>query len=126
MTKHAILIGPTYVNQPESSQLPGTFTDIITTRNFLIDAMNHIPTNITLLTDEYMRYSPSMFKNYTEIINAVKHCKKYKTLLRYLDLSACIEFIMYINENFKNILQNNNYYIENYVRMLNICGMLYI
>ena len=72
MTKHAILIGPTYVNQPESSQLPGTFTDIITTRNFLIDAMNYIPTNITLLTDEYMRYSPSMFKNYTDDYDSIE------------------------------------------------------
>ena len=66
MTKYAVLIAPTYVKQPKSSQLPGTFTDIITTRNFLIDALKYNPTNITLLTDEYMRYSPSTFKNYED------------------------------------------------------------
>jgi hypothetical protein len=72
MTKYAVLIAPTYVNQSKSSQLPGTFTDIITTRNFLIDALKYNPINITLLTDEYMRYSPSIFENYADDYDSIE------------------------------------------------------
>lgn len=50
-------------------------------------------------------------KDYTQIINICKHCEKYKTLLRYIDLSECIKFILYVNEN-KNY-KSEIYSLEN-------------
>lgn len=56
MTKYAFLVGITYHNRPKSEQLVGTFTDIITMRNFLIDTYKYNSDNIVFLTDEYLRY----------------------------------------------------------------------
>ena len=50
-------------------------------------------------------------KDYSQIINICKHCEKYKTLLRYIDLSECIKFILYVNEN-KNY-KSEIYSLEN-------------
>jgi len=56
MTKYAILVGITYHNRPKKEQLVGTFTDIVTMRNFLIDTYKYNSDNIVFLTDEYLRY----------------------------------------------------------------------
>ena len=36
---------------------------------------------------------------YLKILEIVAHTQKYKTLLRYIDLSEAVKFILYINEN---------------------------
>jgi hypothetical protein len=39
-----------------------------------------------------------MFDDYEKILQVVEHCKKYKTLLRYIDLKESINFIIYVNK----------------------------
>jgi hypothetical protein len=39
-----------------------------------------------------------MFEDYDKILQVVAHCKKYKTLLRYIDLKESINFIIYVNK----------------------------
>ena len=36
---------------------------------------------------------------YSKILEVVEHTQKYKTLLRYIDLSEAVQFIIYIHEN---------------------------
>ena len=48
--------------------------------------------------------------DYTKILAIVEHTKKYKTLLRYIDLSEAVRFIMYINE--KGLIKKRRYAIE--------------
>ena len=48
--------------------------------------------------------------DYTKILEIVEHTKKYKTLLRYIDLSEAVRFIMYINE--KGLIKKRRYAIE--------------
>ena len=48
--------------------------------------------------------------DYTKILAIVEHTKKYKTLLRYIDLSEAVRFIIYINE--KGLIKKRRYTIE--------------
>jgi hypothetical protein len=66
MVKRAILIGSTYHDSGEKSELEGVFTDIISRRNNLIDSFGYKSDDIIILTDQYMTYSPEWFKDYTE------------------------------------------------------------
>lgn len=50
--------------------------------------------------------------DYNDIINVSKHCKKYKTLMRYIDLGEAVNFINYINYN--NCLVSERYNFDNY------------
>ena len=39
-----------------------------------------------------------LYEEYNDIKNVVKHCEKFKTILRYLDLNEAVKFIVYMNE----------------------------
>jgi hypothetical protein len=39
-----------------------------------------------------------LYENYNDIKEVVKHCDKFKTIMRYIDLEEAIHFIAYINE----------------------------
>ena len=39
-----------------------------------------------------------MFSDYDKILQVVAHCKRYKTLLRYIDLKESINFIIHVNK----------------------------
>ena len=49
--------------------------------------------------------------NYDDITKISKHCDKYKTLLRYIDLNECINFVLNINTN--KYYKSDKYSIEN-------------
>tara|TARA_Y100000589_G_scaffold332018_1_gene388614 strand:+ start:1945 stop:4335 length:2391 start_codon:yes stop_codon:yes gene_type:complete len=49
--------------------------------------------------------------NYDDITKISKHCDKYKTLLRYIDLNECINFVLNINAN--KYYKSDKYSIEN-------------
>uniref|UniRef100_A0A6C0HHC5 Helicase/UvrB N-terminal domain-containing protein n=1 Tax=viral metagenome TaxID=1070528 RepID=A0A6C0HHC5_9ZZZZ len=38
-----------------------------------------------------------LYDDYSKISEVVKHCKKFKTLLRYIDLDEAVKFILYVN-----------------------------
>ena len=38
-----------------------------------------------------------LYDDYMKIGDVVKHCKKFKTLLRYIDLDEAVKFILYVN-----------------------------
>ena len=40
-----------------------------------------------------------LYEDYKDIKEVVKHCEKFKTILRYLDLDEAVKFIVYMNEN---------------------------
>lgn len=40
-----------------------------------------------------------LYESFNELREVVKHCEKYKTILRYLDLEEAIKFIVYMNKN---------------------------
>ena len=46
----------------------------------------------------YIEMPHYLSPDYSEIQKIVKHCDKFKTLLRYIDLGEAIEFIKYIND----------------------------
>ena len=50
------------------------------------------------------------YENFDDLQNSVKHCKKYKTLLRYFDLTSTVDFIYYINK--MKILDNVRYFVK--------------
>ena len=40
-----------------------------------------------------------LFENYDQILETVRHCENYLTLLRYFDLKEVVRFIQYVNEH---------------------------
>jgi hypothetical protein len=48
--------------------------------------------------------------DYSEILEIVAHCQKYPTLLRYLDLTEALKFILYVNDF--DIVKNERYDLE--------------
>ena len=50
------------------------------------------------------------YANYNDLQNSVKHCQKYKTLLRYFDLTSTVEFIYYIDK--MKIVNNTQYFVK--------------
>ncbi len=73
-------------------------------------------------SDNYISMPHYMSSNYNEIKMIVSHCKKYKTLMRYVDLNEIIKFILYINNY--NYLKNNDYTINNYFNDINSINMI--
>lgn len=59
----------------------------------------------------YIEMPHYLYEDYDEIKKISKHCSKYKTIMRYLDLQETIDFIMYINEN--KYFESNLFNIEN-------------
>jgi hypothetical protein len=52
-----------------------------------------------------------LYDDYSKIVDVVAHCKKFKTLLRYIDLDEAVKFILYVN---KNTQLNRRYAFEMY------------
>jgi len=46
----------------------------------------------------YVETPHYLFDNYDDILKSVKHCKEFKTILRYIDLAEAIKFIMFVNK----------------------------
>ncbi len=65
--------------------------------------------------DGFMEAPHYLSHDYNEILKTVKYIDSNKTILRYVGLEACIEFITYINENrlYKNSLFSANEYYNN-------------
>lgn len=51
-----------------------------------------------------------LYDDYSKILDVVTHCKKFKTLLRYIDLNEAVRFILYINEN--GLYANERYKLD--------------
>jgi len=49
------------------------------------------------------------YEDYDKLQESVNHCKKYKTLLRYFDLSEIVKFIHYLNK--MDMIQDDRYKI---------------
>ena len=49
--------------------------------------------------DGYVEMPHYLHSDYEKIKKTIQHCEKFKTLMRYLDLSEATKFISYINEN---------------------------
>jgi len=52
-----------------------------------------------------------LYADYAKIVEVVAHCKKFKTLLRYIDLDEAVKFILYVN---KTAQLNRRYAMELY------------
>ena len=46
----------------------------------------------------YVEMPHYLFNNYSSILDSVKHCFEFKTILRYIDLAEAIKFIIYVNK----------------------------
>lgn len=51
------------------------------------------------------------FSEYREVMRSVAHCEAYPTIMRYLDLDAIVDFIMYVD---KKEYVGDRYKIDNY------------
>jgi hypothetical protein len=60
--------------------------------------------------DGYVEMPHYLYESYDDMKLVVRHCDKYKTLMRYMDLSEIIKFIVYVNEN--NLLDNESDKLE--------------
>ena len=72
--------------------------------------------------ENYISMPHYLSGDYKEITEIITHCKKYKTLLRYIDLGELIKFILYINENY--LLKNKRYLLDNYFINMNSITMV--
>ena len=71
--------------------------------------------------DCYVEMPHYLSKSYDELMIMIDHCNKYKTLLRHIDLSEAIKFIMYINK--EKLLTKKQYYIEKYFETISDISM---
>ena len=55
----------------------------------------------------YVEMPHYLFDNYPAILNSVKHCNEFKTILRYIDLAEAIKFIMYVNKEHEQSAKND-------------------
>ena len=53
-----------------------------------------------------------MFSDYGELNRCSRHCERYKTLLRYVDLGEAIEFIRLVHEKFPQALVSRRYAMD--------------
>ena len=72
--------------------------------------------------ENYISMPHYLSADYKEITEITSHCKKYKTLLRYIDLGELVKFILYINDNY--LLKNKRYLLDNYFSNINSITML--
>lgn len=72
--------------------------------------------------ENYISMPHYLSNDYNEIKQIISHCKKNKTLLRYIDLGELIKFITYINDN--NFLKNERYLLNHYFTDMNSITML--
>tara|TARA_Y100000389_G_scaffold204352_1_gene256396 strand:+ start:4825 stop:7206 length:2382 start_codon:yes stop_codon:yes gene_type:complete len=73
--------------------------------------------SISLINREGFIEAPHYISNdYNKILESVKYIETNKTILRYVDLEACVEFITYINEN--NLYKNEVFAASDYYNMI--------
>ena len=76
---------------------------------------------IPLINKEgYVEMPHYLTSDFNEIKEIIEHCNKYKTLMRYLDLSEIIKYILYVNNN--NLIENK-YKIERYFHSFEMITM---
>ena len=61
------------------------------------------------------------FSSFRQIMKSVQHCEDYPTIMRYMDLGAIVDFIMYVNK--KDVL-DDRYKIENYFTNIDEISMV--
>lgn len=66
----------------------------------------------------YIEMPHYLYENYDLMKSVVKHCEKYKTLMRYMDLSEAIQFITFVNQN--NLIENETDKIDHIRNFPNI------
>ena len=60
--------------------------------------------------------------NYNKILEISKHCEKYLTLLRYLDLNEVVKFVTFVNEMNVKVIPER-FRVENYFESLDDINM---
>jgi predicted nucleic acid-binding protein len=76
---------------------------------------------IPLINKEgYVEMPHYLSSDFNETKEIIEHCNKYKTLMRYLDLSEIIKYILYVNNN--NLIENK-YKIERYFHSFEMITM---
>lgn len=60
----------------------------------------------------YIEMPHYMFESYDDILDCVSHSHKYKTLMRYIDLGECVDFIKVIHKKFKESITKTRYLLE--------------
>jgi hypothetical protein len=74
----------------------------------------------------YVEMPHYLFDNYPDILNTVKHCNEFKTILRYIDLAEAIKFIMYVNKEHSatnDFINNERYKLTNHFPSIDAINM---
>lgn len=71
----------------------------------------------------YIEMPHYMFSNYEDVVECAKHCNKYKTLLRYIDLSECVNFIKTVNKKYRDSITKSRYILENKFNTIDCVNM---
>jgi len=74
----------------------------------------------------YVEMPHYLFDNYPDILNTVKHCNEFKTILRYIDLAEAIKFIMYVNKEHSatnDVINNERYKLTNHFPSIDAINM---
>ena len=105
---------------PRINELADTVADFRTTFNNpdVCQIISHdCKKTIPIINKEgYVEMPHYLFDNYPDILNTVKHCYEFKTILRYIDLAEAIKFIMYINKEHSltnDFIPNDRYKLTN-------------
>uniref|UniRef100_A0A6C0JU78 Uncharacterized protein n=1 Tax=viral metagenome TaxID=1070528 RepID=A0A6C0JU78_9ZZZZ len=67
-----------------------------------------------------------LYSNYQDVLNCVTYCMRRKTMLRYIDLKSCTDFIQLIHETFPTSISHERYRYEFYfnnitdIHMINV------
>jgi hypothetical protein len=102
---------------PQQEEMRDTLVDF---KNKFIDSSPEIHSIIShdckktipiINKDGYVEMPHYLYENYNDMKLVVRHCEKYKTLMRYIDLSEAIKLIVYMNKN--NMITNDTDSVEN-------------
>ena len=114
---------------PNEEELTNTIMDFTTKFNdcSIHSIVSHdCQKTIPIVNKEGYKELPHyMFNNYKEIKSCVKYCLKNKTVLRNIDYSEIVKFILYINKN-KAFIKKKRYYYESYFESLEDFNIQYI
>lgn len=71
--------------------------------------------SISVINREGYVEAPHLKNDYNAILSSIKYIETNKTILRYVDFEACVDFITYINNNklYKNSIFSAEEYFEN-------------
>jgi len=74
----------------------------------------------------YVETPHYLFDNYADILKSVKHCKEFKTILRYIDLAEAIKFIMFVNKQHSatnDFINNERYKLTTHFTSIDTINM---